>query len=106
MYNKKMTPSSPHQLLVELFHQAKQAHFQAHQESDGADPEWPLWYAGYLLDPIRQLLQIELTKSELVYLLVLVDQEQRLASPAADWTSYYAGFFLQRFPQPAAEKGK
>lgn len=93
-----MTFAKTHQQLVDLFHQTKKAHFQAYLATDGADPDWPLWYAGYLLEPIRQLLQIELTKSELVYLLVRVDREQRANAPQADWTEYYASFLLQQYP--------
>src|SRR5215207_621925 len=31
-----------------LFHEVGEAHHQAYIETDGADPEWPLWYADYL----------------------------------------------------------
>jgi hypothetical protein len=98
MYNTAMTTTTQHQLSA-LFHQAKQAHLQAYQTTDGADADWPLWYAGYLLEPLRQLLQVDLTKSELVYLLVRVDREQRANAPQADWTVYYASFFLEQYPQ-------
>lgn len=100
-----MTSNDTHQQLMELFHQAKQAHFQAHIDTDGADPEWPLWYADYLLEPLRRILQVDMTKSELVYLLVKVDREQRESAPQADWTDYYATFCLLNFPQ-AAQKEK
>ena len=31
-----------------LFREVGEAHHQAYIETDGADPEWPLWYAEYL----------------------------------------------------------
>ena len=31
-----------------LFHEVGEAHHRAYIETDGADPEWPLWYADYL----------------------------------------------------------
>ena len=31
-----------------LFREVGEAHHQVHIETDGADPEWPLWYADYL----------------------------------------------------------
>jgi NAD(P)H-hydrate epimerase len=94
-----MTSNATQQQLAELFEQAKQAHVQAFQETDGADPEWPLWYADYLLDPLREILKTDLTKSELVYLLVRVDREQRESAPQADWTEYYAEFCMLNIPQ-------
>ena len=94
-----MTSNTTRKQLSDLFQQAKQAHLQAFKETDGADPEWPLWYAGYLLEPLREILQADLTKSELVYLLVRVDREQRESAPHADWTDYYADFCLLNIPQ-------
>src|SRR3954471_10797358 len=35
-----------------LFHEVGEAHHQAYIETDGADPEWPLWYADYLRDKL------------------------------------------------------
>lgn len=94
-----MTANSTQRQLAELFQQAKQAHLQAYQETDGADPEWPLWYADYLLEPLREILQADLTKSELVYLLVRVDRELQENAPNANWTEYYADFCLLNIPQ-------
>jgi hypothetical protein len=42
-------------------------------------------------------LRAEFTQSELVYLLVLVDRERALHAPGAEWTDYYARFFLARY---------
>jgi hypothetical protein len=36
------------QQLQELFREVGKAHHQAFIETDGADPEWPLWYANFL----------------------------------------------------------
>ena len=49
------------QLLLETGH----AHHQAFIETDGEDPEWPLWYADYLMDRLPAALGRELTKSEI-----------------------------------------
>jgi hypothetical protein len=58
-----------------LFHEVGEAHHQAYIETDGADPEWPLWYADYLQERLGGLLEASFTKSELVYMLVLVANE-------------------------------
>ncbi len=82
--------------LEELFRETGQAHHQAFLSTDGADPELPIWYAAYLMDRIGELQKVEFTKSELVYLLVLVSKEQAVKDPGADWTEYYARFFAER----------
>ena len=79
--------------LEELFREASEAHHQAYIETDGADPEWPLWYADYLRDKLAPLLDATFTKSELIYMLILVANEQPLAAPGANWARYYAKKF-------------
>jgi hypothetical protein len=83
--------------LEELFRETGEAHHQAYIEADGADPEWPLWYAEYLHVRLASLLEASFTKSELVYLLIWVANEQPLDAPGADWARYYADFFMQRY---------
>ena len=80
-----------------LFHEVGEAHHQAYIETDGADPEWPLWYAEYLRERLGGLLDASFTKSELVYMLVLVANEQPLRAPGAYWAKYYAGFFIRLY---------
>jgi hypothetical protein len=76
--------------LEELFRETGEAHHQAYIETDGADPEWPLWYADYLQERLGLLLDASFTKSELVYLLIWVATEQPLSAPGANWARYYA----------------
>jgi hypothetical protein len=92
MENKELA-----QQLIDLFQAAFDAHKQAYIETNGLDPEWPLWYADYLRVSLAKLLKAQFTKSDLVYLIVLADKEQRLCAPGADWTRYYARFFLERY---------
>ncbi len=81
----------------ELFRETGHAHHEAFSDIDGADPEWPAWYAERVHRRLCTLLQADLTRSELVYLLVLVDKERALEAPGAEWTGYYARFFLERY---------
>jgi hypothetical protein len=92
-----MTETDLAQQLEELFREAGAAHHQAYIETDGADPEWPLWYADYLREKLGALLDANFTKSELVYLLVLVANEQPLSAPGANWARYYAKFFISLY---------
>ena len=80
-----------------LFLTAASEHHRAFVETDGADPEWPLWYAGFLREKLEDLLGAKFTTSELVYLLVLVDKEQHSRTPEAGWEASYARFFLERY---------
>ena len=80
--------------LEDLFREVGEAHHRAFIETDGADPEWPLWYADYLRERLTDLLDASFTKSELVHLLVLVAAEQPLRAPGANWARYYANFFI------------
>ena len=80
-----------------LFQDTFSKHHQAYLESDGADPEWPLWYAEHLLVDMGKILNASFTRSELIYLLVLVEKKRTLEAPGADWASYYARFFIDRY---------
>ncbi len=81
----------------ELFQETGKAHHQAFIEVDGVDPEWPAWYAEHMHEKLCNLLNAKFTKSELIYLLILVDREQRLESPGGDWMKYYGRFFTERY---------
>ena len=56
--------------LARLLVEAGSAHHTAYLSTDGVDPEWPLWYAEHLHPRVRDVLGVELTQAELVYLLV------------------------------------
>jgi hypothetical protein len=85
------------QQLSELLHEVAEAHHQAFIETDGADPDWPLWYGDHMLEKTRDILGASFTKSEVVYLLVSADKEQALRAPGANWTKYYAKYFVERY---------
>ena len=61
-----MTETDVSRQLEELFREVAKAHHQAYIETDGADPEWPLWYAEHLRERFSALLDASFTKSELV----------------------------------------
>ena len=48
-----MTAEAQVKQLAELFKQTGEAHHQAFLETDGEDPEWAIWYAGYLQDRLE-----------------------------------------------------
>jgi hypothetical protein len=91
-----VTDQGPAAALVSLLREAARAHHQAYSHTDGEDPEWPLWYAGYLQEPLGTLLNADFTRSELAYLLVAADKEHKASDPDGDWAAFYARFFLGR----------
>ena len=83
--------------LTSLFEQAGKAHHQAFASVDGADADWPIWYAEYLMDKLPSLLGATFTKSELVYLLVRLSKQQAFDAPGGKWPRYYARFFVEAY---------
>ncbi|MCO6450497.1 MAG: hypothetical protein J5I90_06870 [Caldilineales bacterium] len=83
--------------LSELFRDAGKAHHQAFFATDGDDPEWPLWYAEYLIDNVRPILGEELTVSELVYHLVTLSKRQPVFTESCTWPQYYAYYFSEQY---------
>ena len=85
-----MTDESQVQRLAALFQETGKAHHEASLETDGADPEWPIWYANYLHDRLGPYLASPLTRSRLVFCLVETDDEHRAAHADEPWPEYYA----------------
>ena len=85
------------QRLSELFKETGQAHHQAFIEVDGNDPDWPLWYAEHLHEPLGEHLSATLTKAELVDMLTLADKEHNARAPDAEWPRYFAQFLAERY---------
>lgn len=73
-------------LLVETAH----AHHKAFEETDGADPDWPIWYADYARDAFAKSFGMEFTRSQLVYCLMNADIEHQARAPESDWADFYA----------------
>jgi hypothetical protein len=92
-----MADSEKQQALKELFDAAAEAHHRAFINVDGADPDWPLWYADYVHERLTAILGARPTKSELVYLLVALDREVQREAPGANWQNYYARALTQRY---------
>lgn len=83
--------------LEALFREVGQKHHEAFAGTSGVDPEWPLWYADWLMHKLPALLGTELTKSELVYLLVHLSKKQPQEAPDVPWARYCASFFARQY---------
>lgn len=71
------------------------AHHAAYIETDGYDPEWPLWYANHVADDVRRILdRPDLTVSRLVWAFVEADRSHRSEAPDVPWSRFYAERFV------------
>lgn len=83
--------------LAILLNETAEAHHKAFAATEGEDPDWPLWYADYLIEKMRQMLNAKFTKSELIYLLVMAEKKNGVVAPKAYWPRFYAKFFVNRY---------
>ena len=83
--------------LANLLNETAEAHHKAFATTNGVDDEWPIWYADYLLDKMRIILNSKFTKCELIYILVSAEKENGLLAPGAYWPRFYANFIVSRY---------
>lgn len=67
-------------------------HHQSFRESDGIDPEWALWYAGFLQARAWDQFEKLPTRSALVH--AFVDAEKAHAGSTEPWPEFYARHLL------------
>ena len=87
---------STHEHLVVLLMETAHAHHEAYIETDGADPEWAMWYAAYLQPRLEGFFEDVPTQSRLIQLLVMADDSHASEAPHVDWADYYADVLLER----------
>jgi glutaredoxin len=85
--------------LVDVLATTAHAHHAAFAATDGADPEWPIWYAENLQQPLGDALGLAFTKSQLVYCVMNADFEHAARAPDSNWPEFYADHFIERFSQ-------
>ena len=85
--------------LAALFTETGNKYHQVYLESGGVDPEWPLWYAGYLQARLWDGLGKLLTRSEIVYLLIRGDREAQASDDPLLWPDVYMRLFREEAAQ-------
>ena len=85
--------------LADLLHEAAETHHRVYRITDGEDADWASWYADWLIDlsELPEQLGCKPVRSELVYLLVLLDKEVREQQPGEPWQQYYARRIAEHF---------
>ena len=81
--------------LAGLLRQTGHDHHQAFIETDGDDPEWPIWYAEYLEHKLPEHIGRQPTRSEIIYLLLGAANAQEAGKSEEPWPEYYARFILE-----------
>jgi NAD(P)H-hydrate epimerase len=90
--------------LAELLARAGRAHHEAFAESDGVDPEWAAWYAGYLQAPLRERTGRWVSRSELTYLLVRAAREH--GQGVGPWPGAYARLIAAELATLGDDQGR
>lgn len=83
--------------LADLFQEAGHAHHQAYIETNGADDDWAIWYADYLIGSLSDLLDASLTRTQIIVLLVELDRLHRTIVPGSNWSVFYARELVKRY---------
>jgi NAD(P)H-hydrate epimerase len=81
--------------IVKLLQETRQEHHRAYAETNGADPEWPSWYAERMSERLNRLLECRLTKSEIAEQLDALEEGHRDQAPDVNWAEYYARALLK-----------
>lgn len=74
-----------------------EAHHKAFAATDGADPDWPIWYADYARDTFAEQFGMAFTRSQLVYCLMNASFEHEARAPDNDWAEFYANEIVEHF---------
>lgn len=85
--------------IAALLQETAHAHHQAYIETDGDDPEWPLWYAEHLQDKLGRLLNHPLSRSELTYHIIRLDKAFTSQAHKLPWYDYYAQELVKEYSQ-------
>lgn len=92
------------QAIVELLQETGHAHHQAFLATDGADPDWAIWYTDYLYEKLPVYLGTQLDRSELVYAFKRLDYEIRMFFPNTPWPRFYAQELISRYSSSSLQK--
>jgi hypothetical protein len=78
--------------IADLLHEAAETHHVVYRITDGDDPDWASWYAGWLLNlsELPELLGAKPVRSHLVHALVQLDREYAASGSSERWEDVYA----------------
>ncbi len=88
--SEEFTPKDLAELLMETGHH----HHQAYISADGVDPEWALWYSGYLQSRMWDRAGVIPTRSRLIQLLLNAEESYNASGSSDPWPPIYAAQML------------
>ena len=83
--------------LAELLMETGHHHHEAYIDADGVDPEWALWYSGYLQARLWDRAGILPTRSRIIQTLLNAEQAHNDAGGEGPWPPVYAKMMLEAF---------
>ena len=83
--------------LMALLTETSEAHQRAFADMNEEDPEWPMWYADFMIEKLSELLHASLTRSELICVLLNLSRLQPKEEPDVSWQEYYADYLIGRY---------
>lgn len=89
-----MTEAPLSERLADLLMETGHRHHEAFLATDGADEEWPLWYAEYLEGRIDAYLDTHATKSKIVQCLLNANDAHGSDGSDQPWPTFYARYLL------------
>jgi hypothetical protein len=97
-----MSPSESIGRIAELLHEAAETHHVVYRITDGDDPDWASWYAGWLLDlsELPSVLGERPVRSHLVHALVELDRAYAAEGAGGRWEDWYAARLADRRASP------
>lgn len=98
-----MTRDEIRDRIATVLEAAGTAHHEAFIDTNGDDPEWPLWYARHLQEPLGELLGASFTVSSLTRIVQQLAEEHTAQDPDGPWPEHYAGQLVERFLAGAEE---
>jgi hypothetical protein len=88
---------NPEQQLAALFRETGLAHHRAFADTNGDDPDWPDWYAQYLLPRLQELLGRPFDLQTVARDLRAMDADHRGTDAHEPWPEFYARSFPGRY---------
>jgi hypothetical protein len=85
--------------ISEILREAAETHHRVYAIRDGDDPDWATWYSDWLVNLSRlpELLGVRPIRSELTYLLVMLDKQYLRDTQGEPWEDYYAVRIREHF---------
>lgn len=81
--------------IADLLRQTGRAHHRAFISTDGGEPEWAIWYAGYLQAHLGDRFGTVLSRSELTYRLIKAEKEHVRFGGGTPCPEFYAPILVE-----------